>query len=713
MVNNKSSQSKYLISPVALLISAVLSPVSFAEDDSLEVIEVQGHSQNKHLALGSSDSLLSNSGVDFSAAGGVSNLPILNGMMGDRVKVLIDGADVTAACANQMNPPLSYISANQISSYSVVAGISPVSAGGDNIAGVINVNSISPLYSNSGELAWHSGYLSGRYSSVDNGRAIGVGARLASDTTSFNYQGSFTDADSYDDGNGDLVLDTLYRAQNHSITAAVRDEVQQLVVKLTHQKIPYQGFANQYMDMVDNTSFGVIAQYKRSLDDGEFEGQLNWHNVKHEMGFFTPEKMGMMPMETDAEDVSYQFKWLLNLDHNSRLLLGHEYFDYQIDDWWPGIEGSMMMGPDDYVNINQGKRQRIAVFAEYENQLDSKWWLNAGIRVENVRTDTGEVQPYNDGMSMGGMASMSGMMAMEPSNAMAAKAFNMLDREKTDTLTDANLLVSYQISNYDELQIGLARKNRAPNLYERYSWGVSSMATRMIGWYGDGNGYIGTPDLDAETAHTVSVTYSKLEANDNWRINANVWYTDVADYIDADPVRNLNTTGDVTQDRNALQFTNVDATLYGVKIDLLANIYESTELGNLQLQASISNTRGTRDDTNQALYQIKPLQTKFSLSQQIGNFENTLTWEWVDSKTRVDNNRFENQTDSYHLVNFTSKATWDAVTFTFEVTNLLDEYYQQPLGGVSVAEYKMDNTNGFMQLAGQGRSVNLGVSYSF
>ncbi|XQW85652.1 TonB-dependent receptor [Thalassotalea piscium] len=716
MNNKQNTYVPFLFTPLALIIGAMVSPAVFAEDNSLEIIEVHGQGQNKHVALGSSESLLSDLGVDFSAAGGVSNLPILNGMMGDRIKVLVDGADITAACANQMNPPLSYISANQITSYSVIAGISPVSAGGDNIAGVINVNAIAPLYSDSSELSWHSGYLSGGYRSVDNGRAIGIGTRIASDTLSVNYQGSFTDADSYEDGHGDLVLDTLYRSQNHSLTAALRDNKQQLVVKLTHQKIPYQGFANQYMDMVDNTSYGVIAQYKRELENSDFEGQLNWHSVKHEMGFFTSEKIGMMPMETDAEDISYQLKWRVNLDEDSRLLLGQEYFDYQIDDWWPGIEGSMMMGPNDYVNINNGKRQRIAAFAEYENQVDSQWWLNAGIRVESVRTDADNVQPYNEGMSMGDMNGMAGGMtgmSMEPSNAMAAKAFNMLDRKKTDTVVDANLLVRYQISLYDELQVGLARKNRAPNLYERYSWGVSSMATRMIGWYGDGNGYIGNPDLEVETAHTLSATYTKVDKNDNWRISAKAWYTDVADYIDADIVRNLNTSGVEVKDRHALAFTNVDATLYGVKIDLIASIYESAALGNLQLNANITNTRGTRDDNNQSLYQIKPLQTQLGISQQIGRFENALIWQWVDSKTRVDDKRFENQTKSYHLVNLSSKASWDALTVTFAVTNLFDHYYQQPLGGVSIAQYKQDNNNGFMQLAGQGRSINIGLSYSF
>ncbi|MBG9998135.1 TonB-dependent receptor [Pseudoalteromonas sp. NSLLW24] len=718
MVYKSKTQKTYLLTPVALFISGVLSPFAFADDMPLEVIEVHGHAQNKHLALGSSESLLSDLGVDFSAAGGVSNLPILNGLMGDRVKVLVDGADVTAACANHMNPPLSYISANQITSYNVVAGVSPVSAGGDNIAGVISVNSISPQYSDSNELGWHSGYVSAKYSSVDNGRKLGVGARLASDTFSLNYQGSFSDADSYEDGNGDVVLDTLYRAQNHSLTAAMRDDKQQLVIKLTHQKIPYQGFANQYMDMTDNTSYGAIAQYKRSFENSELEGQVNWHSVKHEMGFFSEEKTGMMRMKTDAQDISTQLKWRIALDKNSSILLGQEYYNYSIDDWWPGIEGSTMMGPDDYVNVNNGKRERIAAFAEFESQINTKLWLNAGVRIESINTHVGEVQSYNDDMSMTDMDDMSSMESMTMSdtstdNTIAAQNFNAGDRDKTDTIVDANLLINYQITNYDELQFGLARKNRAPNLYERYSWGVSTMATTMIGWYGDGNGYIGKPDLDVETAHTLSATYIKSAKDDRWRLSTNVWYTDVSDYIDAGIVRSFNSYNLDNTARNIFQFTNVDAILYGAKIDLTANIYESKDLGNWQLHANVTNTRGKRDDTNQPLYQIKPLQTQLGISQQIGRFENALSWQWVDTKSRVDNNRFENQTDSYSLVNLSSKATWDSLTLSAEVSNVFDEYYQLPLGGVSIAALKQDSSNGFEQLAGQGRSFNLSVSYTF
>ncbi|KAF7778243.1 iron complex outermembrane recepter protein [Pseudoalteromonas marina] len=709
MADLSNTQNTYLLTPLAFFVGSIFSSVVFAEDTSLEVIEVQGHSQNKHLALGSAESLLNDLGVDFSAAGGVSNLPILNGLMGDRVKVLVDGADVTAACANHMNPPLSYVSANQITAYHVIAGISAVSAGGNNIAGVISVNTISPQYSQSNELNWHSGYVSAQYNSVNNARKVGVGARIASNTLSFNYQGAFSDAKSYDDGNGDLVLDTLYRVQNHALSAAIRDEKQQFVIKLTHQKIPYQGFANQYMDMTDNTSYGATAQYKRVLENSELEAQLNWHDVKHEMGFFSAEKTGMMPMNTDASDISSQIKWRLNLGSNSSLLLGQAFYDYRIDDWWSAVEGSAMMGPNDYININNGQRKRIAAFAEFESQINTKLWLNSGIRVEHVNTRADDVQPYNEGMAMMAMSAM----PMQPSNASAAAAFNSKEHDKSDTVVDISVLLNYQLTHTDELQLGLARKNRAPNLYERYSWGVSNMATTMIGWYGDGNGYIGNQNLEVETAHTISSTYIKSAQNDDWQVSANIWYTNASDYIDADLVRSFNRFGLENTARNILKFTNTDAVLYGVKLDLAANIHQSKALGNWQLNANITNTRAKRDDTNQPLYQIKPLYTKLEISQQLGRFENTLSWQWNDAKTRVDNNRLENQTDSYNIVNLGSKASWGDLTLSAQVSNLFDEYYQLPLGGVSIAQLKKGESTGFEQLAGQGRSFNIGMSVAF
>ena len=97
----------------------------------------------------------------------------------------------------------------------------------------------------------------------------------------------------------------------------------------------------------------------------------------------------------------------------------------------------------------------------------------------------------------------------------------------------------------------------------------------------------------------------------------------------------------------------------------------------------------------------------------MGNWQNSIEWQWVASKKDTDERRLENSTKSYHLVNASSKLTWQDATLSFAVNNLFDTYYALPMGGVSIAEYRMDNSQGFSQVAGAGRSVNIGLSYAF
>jgi iron complex outermembrane receptor protein len=704
---NLLSNTPWLYSSIALAISVAITPQVIAKQNTaqdssrIEHVTVHGQQTAHKDLLGSAENLLKKQGVDFSQAGGVSALPILNGMMGDRIKILIDGSDITASCANHMNPPLSYVSANQISSALVVAGVSPVSAGGDNIAGVIKISSLNPIFANSDTVIWHSGNVAAGYRSASDAFLAGVNATLASKELSVSYQGSFEDANSYTDGHGDKVLDTLYQSQNHALTAAWQDDSQQIAIKLTHQHIPYQGFANQYMDMTNNNSYGALARYQLQLDnEGLFTSQVNWHSVEHEMGFFTDEKIGMMPMETTGKDYSYQLHWLLPISSDSTLLIGQEYYVYQLDDTWPAINGSTMMGPNDYININDGKRQRAALYGEWQQTLNRRWWLSAGVRYEYVSTSTGEVQPYNT-MSMMGMTNV---------NATAANEFNDLYRKRNDKIIDATLLARYQLSDTEVFELGLARKSRAPNLYERYSWGQSTMATTMIGWYGDANGYIGNPDLSAETAHTLSAAYKLVQ--DDLAFSATAWYSTIKDYIDADVVGHFNKTTMANTRRNILQFANVDATLFGARIDAEYQLAENSS-GKWLMVANVSATHGERNDSNEPLYQIKPLQTELALQQERGDWQNSISWQWVASKDRVDSQRLENSTDCYSRLNLSSSIQWQDVTMTIAVNNLLDDYYQLPLGGVSVAQYKADSSNGFEPIAGAGRSLELNVSYAF
>jgi iron complex outermembrane receptor protein len=686
---------------ISLALFSTSSLANAVLDTQVEHVEVTGNSQ-VFLQSGTPESILSEQGVEFSAAGGMSALPVMNGMMGDRIGVSIDGATITSACANQMNPPLSYLSANQVTTSSVVAGISPVSMGGDNIAGVITLETMTPMYSDEQSLVWTSGYLGANYQSSNDLASVDGGFSLASDWVSMSYTGSMEDANSYEDGHGDTVYDTLYRAQNHALNFAVKDDVQEFAVKLTHQHIPFQGFPNQYMDMTDNTSYGVTTRYRRTLAASELRVMANWHHVEHEMGFFSDEKTGSMPMNTEADDISVKAQWLKALSATQTLDLGVEYYAYTLEDWWPAVEDSMMMGPNDYKNIHDGERNRLAVYAESEFSPSQQLNVSAGVRIERVTTDTGDVQPYSY---------MTTIMGSENLDAPAAEEFNSQDHKKDDTLVDATLLVSYDMTPNHSIQLGLARKNRAPNLYERYSWGQGTMATTMIGWFGDGNGYIGDIDLDPETAHTASVNYQYRTDDDAVVMSIKPYYTAVNDYIDAEVSSSF--TKYEGAPRHKLQFTNLDATIYGVDVSGQFQLLDASAIGGLSAIVNGSITRGSRDKSDESLYQIMPLQIETKLVQSIGDFTNTLKLAWTDDKTRVDDRRYENTTESYFLVDIESQYQWQGAIIRVSISNLFDEYYQLPLGGVSVADIRMGRSDAYEQLAGQGRSINLGLKFQF
>jgi TonB-dependent Receptor Plug Domain len=99
------------------------------------------HFQAESAETSDSANLLSQlPGTSVYSAGGVSGLPVIDGFAADRLHVEVAGMDLMAACANQMNPPMSYIAPPQVGSITVYSNIVPVSVGGDSIGGAILVS---------------------------------------------------------------------------------------------------------------------------------------------------------------------------------------------------------------------------------------------------------------------------------------------------------------------------------------------------------------------------------------------------------------------------------------------------------------------------------------------------------------------------------------------------------------------------------------------
>ncbi len=101
-------------------------------------------------------------GVSLYQGGGVSSLPAIHGLDNARVNMTVDGMQVGVGCPNNMNPPLSFFDPSNVARATVIAGITPVSAGGDSIAGTITVDLLDPVFSGSGGIEG-AGSVSGSY----------------------------------------------------------------------------------------------------------------------------------------------------------------------------------------------------------------------------------------------------------------------------------------------------------------------------------------------------------------------------------------------------------------------------------------------------------------------------------------------------------------------------------------------------------------------
>ncbi|HZX30811.1 MAG TPA: TonB-dependent receptor plug domain-containing protein, partial [Rhodocyclaceae bacterium] len=361
-------------------------------------------------------------GVALSGAGGVSSLPVIHGLADDRNRIKIDEMDLISACGNHMNPPLSYVDPTNVESVKVYAGITPVSVGGDSIGGSIVVNSKAPRFAKSGEGLLTTGEVGGFYRSNGDAHGVHASATVASENVSFSYNGATAQSDNYKSAKafkpganatwttagthwipGNEVGSSAYKTENHALGVALRSDNHLFDLKVGFQHIPYQGFPNQHMDMTDNKSTQVNVGYKGNYQWGVLQARVYHEETRHKMDFGpdklywygTARNVAGMPMETRGLNTGALVKADIALSEQDLLRVGTEYQRYRLDDWWPPVANSTMMGPITFQNINEGKRDRFDLFAEWEAQWTAKWTTLAGLRSSTVQTDAAAVHGYN------------------------------------------------------------------------------------------------------------------------------------------------------------------------------------------------------------------------------------------------------------------------------------------------------------------------------
>lgn len=657
-------------------------------------------------------------GMHTSGAGAISALPVLHGMADDRLRVAVDDVDLLPACPNHMNPPLSYIAPARVARVRVFAGTAPVSEGGDNIGGVVRVESAAPRFARTNEPR-ATGEVTGFARGNGNVRGGALFASLAGERLALRYDGAYGRGDNLhaarafkaeewrEDGSlirGDEIASTAFERAQHDLSLAVRHGAHQLRLDGAWQDLGFEGFPNQRMDMTGNRDARYTVRYQGETEHATLHARAWQQHTRHAMDFGRDrQRYGTgMPMRAQADNLgaALQADWYASARDTVRA--GLEWHQYTLWDWWPPVGEAGVMQPDVFWNIYNGRRERREAWLQWEAQRSARWLAVFGARLARVTTATGAVQGYDNRR-----AALWGEDAAR---------FNAGARHHADTLLDAAAQLRFTPTATQRYEVSLARKNRAPNLYQRYAWSTQPMAALMNNLTGDGNGYIGNPDLRPETAHTFAVSGHWQAAGEEpaHELDATAWWSEIRHFIDAERCTHGQCGANNAQVRDGfvlLRYVNQPARLVG--LDVSARLRLRT---GLHLNAQLGLMRGENRATGDGLYNIMPANLKLGLDMQRGRWAGEVHTQWVAAKTHRSAVRNEMRTAGYALVNARMSYETRALRLDFGVDNLFDRFYQPPLGGAYLGQGASMSTRSLpwgTPVPGAGRSVWVGLNIRF
>jgi iron complex outermembrane receptor protein len=648
--------------------------------------------------ISSSDTASLLNGIDSAVAGGLSGQPMIHGLGDDRIRILVNGVPIAAACPMHMNPSLSYIDPSNAARIEILPGATPVRLGGDTIAGTIQVDSAAPSFSANNDSVDRAAQVSTFYRSNSSAYGANASASIASDDLRLAYQGSAVRAGNYRDGAGESINASGFEAFNNQFSAAYRNGRHLLEAQASLQHIPFQGFPNADMDMLGNVAAFFNARYAGNYQWGDLNFKAYYDHVHHEMNGNAPDRyppslsitgFGEFPTVELGQDFGYRIDARLLASARDTVRIGNEFHAQTLDDRWPGAPAGMMF---DYVSLNGARRSQLGTFAEWERRWSDRWTAQFGVRNDTVWMDTGPVQGYD---------------GVDPT----AASFNEAHRARTDFNIDSTLLIRYQADGGDNYTLGLARKNRSPNLYERYAWGNNTIGT--ITWFGDGNGYTGSLNLKPETANTASVSGNWHDPHANsWSIRATAYFTDVQNYIGVLPLCAPACSG---MPASQLLFANHDARLYGADVNATYTLSDNAASGRFRIAASGSYAHGEDLSAQTPLYHVMPTHAAVTLLHDYRHWSNALQFQTVGRKSAVDPLRQEPATSGYSLVDLRTAYVWRNLRLDFALVNLMNRRYADPLGGTwQSALYPPGYAAAtFKPLPAAGRSFDTGFTVSF
>jgi len=621
-------------------------------------------------------------GANINKNGELTGIAQYRGMYGDRIKVSVNGAQISGAGPNAMDSPLHYAPVAILESLTINRGIASVSSGQETIGGYVEAKTYTGEFGNSANFNFNGRTYFG-LQSINEGT---VGSGFFSLSNRNHIFRSFIMQEQADDLDfpGGKIIPSEYERERYDLGYSFRTGDHEFSFDFARNNTKDAGTAALPMDILSVDSDLFRSNYTWNGRDTVVRARFAASDNEHWMTNYHLRRPPQDNMMT-AGTMRYRRNWAVSENYGFGLEM-EQYVDN--GSWLYGIDGhfsthrSTITNPNAapfYIsNFDDTNRDILGVFVERSISLSQRTGLDAGLRVNRVNMDSEMVSANLNPMGMtSGMPFMMNNMA-----AMLANQFNNSDLDKTDTNTDWFARFSIDAGNSTTWYVGAARKTRSPSYQERYLW----IPLEATGGLADGKTYVGNPDLDPEVAHELELGFDR-EGN-RYGIYPRVFYKEVTDYIQGTPSTNMVVNNFAQMMANMgmgtpdpLQFNNVDATFYGFDVE---SNYEIND--NFRLRAIASIIRGERDDINDDLYRISPDNLILAVEYTANNWMGSLETVIYADQDNISRTNVERSTDGYSIFNLTARFNLSSdLEIGVGVENILDEEYEDHLAGYNRA----------------------------
>ncbi|WP_299585531.1 TonB-dependent copper receptor [uncultured Microbulbifer sp.] len=595
--------------------------------------------------------------------GGTSGDPLLRGMGGSRLGMLLDGESIMGGCPSRMDPPTAYIFPESLDEIEVIKGPQSVVHGPGNSAGVVLFNQLQERPSES-EWDMHASLLGG---SAD--RKDGL-FDLAYKTPQLSLRGSATSAsaDDYEDGDGNQVHSNYARWSSKVNLAWTPNDDTRLEFDSTFSDAE-AAYADRGADGSKFDRESYRAKYRRSNPGGllsAIEIQAYYNYIDHVMDNYSlrePAGMAANPSAMNLDSETYGTKLSLEFApaDNIELTAGLDTRENR--------HSSRMSMNQTMLDYRQLARDADAEFSQLGIFSEAGWQIAPNQRwIVGARLDDWEVRDLRETISLSMMSSVENPSAGETRSERLPSGFLRYERalptapENSATLY-AGLGYSERFPDYWEIF-----SREAEDSYSALNVEAEKMTQLDIGYiYRDEN-------LSASISAFASAIRDYLLVQNDFQKTALM-----AEMNDMSSMGDDMDMGSSSGGRTVAVIRNVQARTWGLELDAS---YQLTD--NWRSEFTLTSVRGANDSDESTLAQLPPLEARLGLHYEHTQWSAGILWRAIASQDRVDVGKGNiigqdfGPTDSANVLSI--NAGWrpnKRLLLTAGIDNLLDETYAE------------------------------------